>query len=246
MTRSRSPGGVPQGGFTLVELAIVMIIIGLLIGGILKGQELIANAQVTATVSQIKGIEAATTTFKDMYDAVPGDVTNPTTRLANCTAAPCNAPGNGNSRVDTAPASAATAGEGLSFWSHLNAADLLGGTDGTATVAWGNALPAAELGGGYMIGHTASGALTGAVSGTAPRGGHYLSLRSDPGVAIAGSATNAALLPTQAARIDRKMDDGVPGTGTVIAAGTTTCATATIYEEDSDALACQLYVRIQQ
>jgi prepilin-type N-terminal cleavage/methylation domain-containing protein len=54
----------PQAGFTLVELAIVMIIIGLLIAGVLKGQALIANAQVTATVAQVKAIEAATSTFK--------------------------------------------------------------------------------------------------------------------------------------------------------------------------------------
>jgi prepilin-type N-terminal cleavage/methylation domain-containing protein len=48
-----------QAGFTLVELAIVMIIIGLLIAGVLKGQELIANARVTSTVAQVKAIDAA-------------------------------------------------------------------------------------------------------------------------------------------------------------------------------------------
>ena len=62
-----------EGGFTLVELAIVMIIIGLLIAGVLKGQALIANAQVTATVAQIKSIEAATSTFRDTYASIPGD-----------------------------------------------------------------------------------------------------------------------------------------------------------------------------
>ena len=78
-----------QAGFTLVELAIVMIIIGLLIAGVLKGQELIANARVTSTVAQIKAIDAATSTFKDTYDSLPGDMTAPTTRLPNCLAAPC-------------------------------------------------------------------------------------------------------------------------------------------------------------
>ena len=66
-----------QAGFTLVELAIVMIIIGLLIAGVLKGQELIGNARVTSTVAQIKAIDAATSTFKDTYAALPGDMTTP-------------------------------------------------------------------------------------------------------------------------------------------------------------------------
>ncbi|MCB9991587.1 MAG: prepilin-type N-terminal cleavage/methylation domain-containing protein [Rhodospirillales bacterium] len=61
-----------QAGFTLVELAVVMIIIGLLIGGVLKGQELIANAQITGTASAVKSIDAATTTFRDTYAALPG------------------------------------------------------------------------------------------------------------------------------------------------------------------------------
>ncbi|HPD83403.1 MAG TPA: prepilin-type N-terminal cleavage/methylation domain-containing protein, partial [Alphaproteobacteria bacterium] len=72
MTISERQGRKGESGFTLVELAIVMIIIGLLIGGILKGQELIANAAVTSTVAQVKGFEAAMSTFDDKYNAMPG------------------------------------------------------------------------------------------------------------------------------------------------------------------------------
>lgn len=76
-----------QRGFTLVEIAIVLMIIGLLIGGILKGQELMANARVTATIAQIRAYEAAATTFNDKYDAVAGDMINAGTRLPGCTGA---------------------------------------------------------------------------------------------------------------------------------------------------------------
>jgi prepilin-type N-terminal cleavage/methylation domain-containing protein len=58
-----------QAGFTLVELAIVMIIIGLLIAGVLKGQALIQNAQVTSTVAQVKATEAAISTLYVRIDS---------------------------------------------------------------------------------------------------------------------------------------------------------------------------------
>ncbi len=75
-----------QRGFTLVELAIVMIIIGLLIGGVLKGQELISNAQVSASAAQVKATEAGISTFQDAYGAIPGDMVSPATRIPNCVA----------------------------------------------------------------------------------------------------------------------------------------------------------------
>lgn len=73
-----------QKGFTLVELAIVLVIVGLLIGGILKGQELMHNSRVTATVAQLKSYEAAITNFYDMYKEKPGDLVSPETRIKDC------------------------------------------------------------------------------------------------------------------------------------------------------------------
>lgn len=235
--------GRSQAGFTLVELAVVMIIIGLLIGGVLKGQELITNAQITSTIAQVKGVEGATSTFRDMYNAIPGDLTNPTVRLNSCTAAPCNRAGNGNGRITETPGAAAAAStEALTFWAQLNAADLFSGVDGTANLAWGQGLPEASIGGGFTVGFTADGTLTASTGGVA-RGGHYLSLRGGPGIVAVG---NAALSASQAARIDRKMDDGSANGGSVRAAGGTTCATAAgVYVEANDVVSCSLYVRIQ-
>lgn len=60
-------------GFTLVELAIVMTIIGLLIGGVIKGQQLMENAKVSAFIKQTSGYEAALQGFRDIYNYPPGD-----------------------------------------------------------------------------------------------------------------------------------------------------------------------------
>lgn len=238
-----------QAGFTLVELAIVMIIIGLLIGGILKGQELIANAQVTATASQIKAVEAALNTFDDSYSAMPGDMLNPGTRLPGC-AGLCNANGTGNGRVDDLPSIAGAAGEAQRFWIQMATADLLGGinpgTTAATAVAWGEAYPAADIGGGFAFGY-APGTPAGA-DANAPTSGHYLSLRQTPNAVVTNTADNANLKPTQAARIDRKIDDGVPNAGTTRAAGPATCMTggaAGTYVESTATADCQLYIRIK-
>lgn len=69
-----------EKGFTLVELAVSLVIIGLIITGILKGKKMMINSKITATISQIKDIEAATTNFKDLYSYLPGDL--PTTKVA--------------------------------------------------------------------------------------------------------------------------------------------------------------------
>jgi prepilin-type N-terminal cleavage/methylation domain-containing protein len=62
-----------QKGFTLVEIAIVLVIIGLLLGGILKGQEMITQARIKNIINDFNGITAAYASYQDRYRAVPGD-----------------------------------------------------------------------------------------------------------------------------------------------------------------------------
>jgi prepilin-type N-terminal cleavage/methylation domain-containing protein len=62
-----------QKGFTLIEIAIVLVIIGLLIGGVLKGQSMIQNAKVKRLVNDVEGLKAAVLTFQDRYGMYPGD-----------------------------------------------------------------------------------------------------------------------------------------------------------------------------
>jgi prepilin-type N-terminal cleavage/methylation domain-containing protein len=127
-----------QKGFTLVELAIVMTIIGLLIGGILKGQELMQTARVTSTVAQIKAFEAAITNFRDSFSAVPGDMPLAQARLQGCTAGCTNTTaiaaltgGVGDGIVGTANWAATAGGP----WAAQIGAAAIGGTAAQATVA---------------------------------------------------------------------------------------------------------------
>ena len=98
-----------QQGFTLIEIAIVLVIIGLLLGGILKGQELITSARVRNLISQQDGIKAAFYGFQDRYRALPGDYNAATSNIQNVTQN-----GNGDGRIENAAVQ-----EPILTWEHL-------------------------------------------------------------------------------------------------------------------------------
>ncbi len=68
--------GTRQSGFTLVEIAIVLVIIGLILGGVLKGQVLVDNAKYKNFVKQVESYRAGVYTFQDTYRGLPGDLLN--------------------------------------------------------------------------------------------------------------------------------------------------------------------------
>ena len=127
-----------QTGFTLVEIAIVLVIVGLLIGGVLKGQEMITNAKLKRIESDNAGIAAAMFSYQDRYTQLPGDDDDAQNRFEIYTASTDN--GNGDGVIDGNWTPAAATDETAKFWKHLRAAGLVpgGGTDvQQATNAYG-------------------------------------------------------------------------------------------------------------
>ncbi|MCB1551749.1 MAG: prepilin-type N-terminal cleavage/methylation domain-containing protein [Alphaproteobacteria bacterium] len=258
MTQSNMQARQSERGFTLVELAIVMIIIGLLIGGILKGQELIGNARISSSISQIKAIEVGVNTFRDKYAGMPGDLLTPQTRIPNCLAtdAPmCARAGDGNSQIggtDAAAALATADNENSAAMAQMVQSDMMGGVDATqaltATSTPGVNLLASNIAGSYKLMYDAGGAVTAGFGDLA--GGHWV--RWDSSTIAASLASSTALTSSQAARVDRKLDDGNAAAGSVIATGTAgaaagDCASAAgVYNESFGDVACALYVRISQ
>lgn len=112
-----------QHGFTLVEIAIVLVIIGLLLGGILKGQEMITQAKIKNSVADFSGISAAYYGYQDRYRAIPGDDPG-ATRWSGATA------GNGNGVVAGKYNSATATDESRLWWDDLRRAGFVSGSGG--------------------------------------------------------------------------------------------------------------------
>ena len=226
-------------GFSLVELSIVLVILGLLVGGVTVGQSMIRSGEVRAVAAEVSGYTAAVNAFKTQYEGMPGDLRNATAYFgtaASCpgdettpktTAATCNGDGDG-----AVFGSTGTNYERHLFWHHLGAAklipELLTGVRSSSAsdnyVTNGLNIPISKLtDGGYAIYRSQSGAASSYFSQGASL--HTIQLGTYNNVAIGGAAK--VLETKEAKNLDEKMDDGFPGTGRVRSRKSGNCPTTT-------------------
>jgi prepilin-type N-terminal cleavage/methylation domain-containing protein len=229
-----------RAGFTLVEMAIVLVILGLLTGGVLVGRSMLKQAELQSVVSQMEEIKQSIQAFKLKYRALPGDMRNATQfwgaadgadgLSATCTdqdegfadplgALTCNGNSDGliagSSGIDTSY-------EKYRIWQHLKNAGMISGEytgsrssepliPGIGLYAGVNMPESARNNVGYMLLYHGGGD---SFYDFYHKPGHYM--------VIGGGGwnlhwpDNAAFSAQEAAQIDQKIDDGKPGTGIMI------------------------------
>ncbi len=207
-----------QRGFSLVELSIVLVILGLLTGGILAGQSLIRAAEVRKYSTQAANYMTAVHTFRDKYFALPGDMANATsfwgrdnTAGTMCAAQPGTALATGTCNGNGAGTISEVGIEIAAAWRHLSLAGLIEGNyDGHYTVPQQPGVNAPATPNGAPWAMFAEGSTL--IYGQAINQRTALMTQSSGGV--------HAFRPEEMWNLDTKMDDGVMSTGAVISLGT--------------------------
>ena len=211
---------IARSGFSLVELSIVLVILGLLTGGILSGQALIRAAEIRSVSAQTDRYIASLHSFRDKYFALPGDMANATAFWGAADPDPttcgetvgtgtqtCN--GNGNGTLNTGP-------ERFRFWQHLSNAGLIEGTytgvhgpNGAAHAVISTNVPPARAGqAGFAVSYT--GSFTGSSTVYDGDYGHTFVI----GRPTSNAGTNTPFLkPEEMWNLDIKLDDGRPAHG---------------------------------
>jgi prepilin-type N-terminal cleavage/methylation domain-containing protein len=226
-----------KSGFTLIELSIVLVIIGLVVGGVLVGKDLIHQAELRNILAEKDRIVASVITFRAKYNCLPGDCKNATAFWGTDTSCP-NTPSNAMAKRETCNgnddgkinSSSTFDTEQFRFWQHLANAGLwpgeftgaVGGTDAawrneSDDVVVGQNMPSASF-------QKASGWLVGNLSKSATDSwwfageyGNFLTVGGTPffNGGAGGWFAEAFLTPADTFGLDSKIDDGKPGTGII-------------------------------
>ncbi len=221
-------------GFTLVELAIVLVIIGLLVGGVLQGQELIKQAQIRNVLTSIREYDTAINTFRSKYNnALPGDFNQavafgicvlPGTTTQNCAdssavggTATTTGNGDGDGVLESTNNNATTfGGEVANFFVELGNAHLVKGnySQQTPNSDAGVGYPALPVGGGFIA--VSQGGLVYYLLGL-NSGGGGAGLQGAASKTATTSILGTSFTPQDAYAIDSKVDDGQALTGSTFA-----------------------------
>lgn len=223
-----------QRGFSLVELSIVLVILGLLVGGVLSGQSLIRASELRKLTTTNDRYQAAIMTFRDKYFGLPGDTGNATAFWGTKTATSCR--NNAGAAVNAANGTCDGDADGLIFndstggaeafrtWEQLSLAGLIEGAyrySSTSALTEpqriGVEFPAVGIGrGGMRLGYV--GVING-VNMTMPslHGSTGNFLKFGAASIYQGGLSAGIIRPDEAYSIDSKIDDGRPGTGAFLA-----------------------------
>jgi prepilin-type N-terminal cleavage/methylation domain-containing protein len=209
-------------GFTLIELSVVMVIIGLIMGGVMVGVAQIEQFKIRAQMSQFKQYETAYYQFKDVYGGIPGDLVSPTQFWPGI-ASPSSTSQRGNGTIDNQTAGnngfSNTGKEGLHFYLQLGKSGLVG-REFTGTFVKNDGVLMAKINEsiGVGIGQTSEGA-SGTQLSAAERAITYAAAMYLNNIDFSGAGqlintgVNAGVTPEQVKNMDVKMDDGIARKG---------------------------------
>ena len=203
-----------QSGFTLIEIAIVLVIIGLLLGGVLKGQELINSAKVKNLASDFKNVPVFIYGYQDKYKALPGDDSAAGTHLTGASAVG----GDGNGIIGGKWNPDAITDESYRFWQHVRLAGFGPGSVDTSASARGDYIPKNAVGGIIGITNVTEAPITGM------KGTYIVCSGSIPG--------------KFARQLDTTLDDGNTTSGSVMVAASGITGPQASPVDDTQYLVC--------
>jgi prepilin-type N-terminal cleavage/methylation domain-containing protein len=224
-----------KSGFTLVELAVVIVIIGLIAASIITGSSIIKSAKLKSIISEVNSYTTAIYIYMDAYDYLPGDHPNATSYW------PTSGNGDGDNLIELT-------NEEYRVFQHLSLAGLISGSysgvnEGSPRWQLGKNLPVVKSGGAYWIIsdwllHGRKGLLI-ELTGVCP----------NPAQCGGSGEDGPFLLPSDAKYLDNKIDDGLPLEGQVHsdnAFGKTQCLTGSAYRLTSKRNDCNIWFFIDK